>query len=325
MNRLSSSYPVIIGILLTILVASSATTTLLSNHIVYAHTFSENENALFLTLVKLIEAQALLAQNNFPSNPNLAQQNANNAISLLYQNDPVVNLTWASQISERNSRVAAQLAAALNSLKNATTTSTADVSSANDIKTNVDRINGLLAEAMSSRVPKETLTNATTRALVLANLANEVYFSYGRALGQSQSAMTSMAGMAMSVNEASSSPSMNTSSINMNNTGNNTGISPSVAMSSGSSGSNNNAIKNMTEYQTAQALAGIAKEVFNKDLKPIAPSTLKDANMEIENDLNQLKVAVDNKVPFTNILKIVHIQLHPTLITAYHLQLEHFH
>jgi hypothetical protein len=37
----------------------------------------------------------------------------------------------------------------------------------------------------------------------------------------------------------------------------------------------------MTEYHTAQALAGIAEEVFRKDLNPIAPSTLKAANKHL--------------------------------------------
>jgi len=80
----------------------------------------------------------------------------------------------------------------------------------------------------------------------------------------------------------------------------------------------------MTEYHTAQALAGIAEEVFRKDLNPIAPSTLKAANTEIQNDLNQLKTAIDNKAPFIDVMKIVHIEMHPTLITAYNLQLKSF-
>jgi hypothetical protein len=149
-------------------------------------------------LHKQIEAQVSLAQNNFPTNPKLTEQYTDNAINLLNQNDPVVNLTWASQISERNSRVANELTSALNSLKD-TSSSTTGADPTNDIKTKVDRINGLLGEAVSSRVPKEIVNNATTQALVLANLANEAYFSYGRALGESQSAMSNMAGMAMSV------------------------------------------------------------------------------------------------------------------------------
>lgn len=216
-----------------------------SNRVAYAHTFSENENALFLTLVHQIEAQTMLAQNNFPTNSKLAEQYANNAINLLNQNDPVVNSTWTSQISERNSRVAYQLTSALNSLKDATVSTTA-ADSGNNIKTTVKRINGLLGEAISSRIPKETLNNSTTQALVLANLANEVYFSYGRALGESPSTMSNMAGMAMAEKEASPSSTTNSSNMTMSSSG-------------------DNAIKNVTEYQTTQALASKTKEVFNNN------------------------------------------------------------
>ena len=74
------------------------------------------------------------------------------------------------QMTDSNSRAANQLISALNSLKSA-------ANSANDVKPQVDRINGLLGESISSRVTKETLNNSTTQALVLANLANEAYFS----------------------------------------------------------------------------------------------------------------------------------------------------
>jgi hypothetical protein len=156
------------------------------------------------------------------------------------------------------------------------------------------------------------VNNATTQALVLANLANEAYFSYGRALGESQSAMSNMAGMAMSVKEASPSPSMIM--------GNSTGMSSSMAMNTDSG---SNSIKNMTEYQIAQALAYKAQEVFNKNLNTTASApALKAANTEIENDLNHLKAAIDKKAPFMDLMKIVHIQPHPTLITDYNLQLK---
>jgi hypothetical protein len=320
----------VVGILIAILVTSIITS--LSNRIAYAHNFSESENALFLTLVHQIEAETLLVQNNFSTNPKLAEQHANNAMSLLNQDDPVVNLTWTSQISERNPRIANELTSALNSLKSATSinqskstsiTPTDTMSnSENNIKAKVDMINGLLGEAVSSRLTKEQLNNSTTQALDLANLANEVYFSYGRALGESPSTTSNMAGMAMSVKEASPSSPMSMSA-NMNMSTNN-----SVAMSSNmatTSSSSSNSVKNMTEYQTAQALASKAQEVFNKNLKTItSASALKAANTEIENDLNQLKATVDNKAPFMDVMKTVHIQLHPTLITAYNLQLKSF-
>ena len=54
-----------------------------------------------------------------------------------------------------------------------------------------------------------------------------------------------------------------------------------------------------------QVLVDIAKEVYDKNLKPMAPSTLKAADTEVENDLTQLKAAIDNKAPFTDIMKLV--------------------
>jgi hypothetical protein len=312
MNTLS----LLVGILMMTIVVTSITASL-PDHVAYAHTFSQNENALFLTLVHQIEAQMLLTEKNFHTNPKLAEQHASIAISLLNQNDPVVNLTWTSQISERNPRIAAELTSVLDSLRNAATsqsklnsTTTTSSDTANDIQTKVHRINGLLGEAVSSRVTKETLNNSTTQALVLANLLNEVYFSYGRAL-ESPSTMSNMAGIAISVKEASPL-NMSTNMI----TGN-TGMSSSMTMTS-------NTVKNITEYHSAQLLAGMAKEIFNKNLKPISSSELKAANAEVENDLTQLKAAIDNRAPFMDIKKIVHIQLHPILITAYNLQLKIF-
>lgn len=99
-------------------------------------------------------------------------------------------------------------------------------------------------------------------------------------------------------------------------------MSSSMAMNNSNSGNGNTAIKNITQYQTAQALAGIAKDIFSKNLKSTSPSTLKAANTDIENDLNQLKAAIDSKAPFMDVMKIVHIQLHPTFVTDYHLQLQ---
>jgi hypothetical protein len=44
-------------------------------------------------------------------------------------------------------------------------------------------------------------------------------------------------------------------------------------------------------------LAVQAQEVFNKNLKPIAPPNAAYTNAQIEKDLDQLKAAIDNKAP----------------------------
>jgi len=51
----------------------------------------------------------------------------------------------------------------------------------------------------------------------------------------------------------------------------------------------------MTAYQTAQSMATIAQQVFDKDLKPIAPANATNSNSNIANYLSQLKNAVNNK------------------------------
>ena len=133
-----------------------------------------------------------------------------------------------------------------------------------------------------------------------------------------------MAGMAI--------PGKGTSSMNMNmNMNNNMKTNDNATMSSKmtagamtTSGNNNNnaIIKNITEYQTAQSLAAKAQDILNKNLKPIAPPNAASANAQIEKDLNQLKTAIDNKAPFMDIMKIVHVQMHPLMITTYNLQLK---
>ena len=178
-------------------------TTSISNHAVYAHTFSHNENTLFITMVHQIEAQIQLAENNFPANVKLSQQHANIAIGILNQNDPIV---------KRNPMFASELTSALNSLKSADTTQSKPASTtvsaantSNDIKTKVSRIRDLLGEAVSIRISKEVLN----KALVLARLANLIYFIYGRALGETPAMMSTMAGMAMPNKGGSTNMNMN--------------------------------------------------------------------------------------------------------------------
>jgi hypothetical protein len=80
-------------------------------------------------------------------------------------------------------------------------------------------------------------------------------------------------------------------------------------------------IKNLTAYQTAESLAAVAQQVFDKNLKPIAPANATNYNSNIANYLVQLKNAVNNKSSFMNVMELVHGKLHPTLITAYNLRL----
>jgi hypothetical protein len=267
-----------------------------SNSVLYAHTFSENENALFLTMTDNIKAETQLVVRDFSNNTQQAQEHAKIASELLTQHDPVVNTTWTSEISERNPRVATDLLHSLNDLNNMVASSSS-LANSTSIQSKVTDIGNLLDEAVSVRISKDLIDNPKTQALALANLGNEIYNCYGNALGLPPRMIASMGGMNMSgMNPMSGPATMN---------------------------QNNPPIKNITAYETAQSLSTVAQQTFSRDLKPIAPANATSSTANIEKYADQLKNAVNNKASFMNIMELVHVKLHPTMIAAYNLTTGH--
>lgn len=280
------------------------------NAVLLAHTFSENENALFLTMINKIKAETQLVAHDFSNNTKQAQDHARIAEGLFTQKDPVVNTTWTSEILERNPRVTTDLLHYLNDLKT-TIASPSSNSNSNSVQSKVTNIGNLLDEAVSVRISKDLIDNPKTQALVLANLGNEIYTNYGNAFGLPPSTVANMGGMSM---PGMSMPSKG-SSMNMNtSTGNRMSGMNAINQSPGT-------IKNLTAYQTAESLAAVAQQVFDKNLKPIAPTNATNSNSNIANYLEQLKNAINDKSSFMNVMELVHVRLHPTLISAYKLGL----
>ncbi|HXX98629.1 MAG TPA: hypothetical protein VEL11_16125 [Candidatus Bathyarchaeia archaeon] len=286
---------------------------LFPNPVLLAHTFSENENALFLTLINKIKAESQLVAHDVSNNTEQAQDHAKAAEELFLQQDPVVNTTWTKEISERNPRVTADLLHSLNDLKT-TIASSPSNSNSTSVQSKVANIGNLLDEAISVRISKDLIDNPKTQALVVANFGNEIYNNYGAALGLPPSTVANMGGMSMagmSMPSKGSSMNMNASSGNgMSETAITNAMNQSPAT-----------IKNLTAYQTAESLAAVAQQVFEKNLKPIAPANATNYNSNIANYLDQLKNAVKDKSSFMNVMELVHGKLHPTLITAYNLRL----
>ena len=168
---------------------------------VYGHTFSQNENSLFLTRMDQMHSQLQLVQNllstnttsrdNSMNNTKFAQTHMMEAITLLSEKDPVSNFTWNQEIAERNQRVATDLTRGLSDLtafinQRASPEGNSKTASANESSSVQDKINhlgGILDEAISARVAKDIVNNSTNQALVLANIGNEIFYSYGQALG----------------------------------------------------------------------------------------------------------------------------------------------
>jgi hypothetical protein len=211
------------------------------------------------------------------------------------------------------------------------------------VKEIVNNINNILDKAVSVRVDKYDLANSTVHALVLADITEKAYNDYSYAYGikpvmfsgsSSPSSMmmnnmnsSSMSGMMMMTG---SSP--NTSS---NSTRGSTMKQLATANHDNNNGDSNRTVVNITAYQQAQGLATRALQIFNNDLKPTSlvtgsitsvsassastnTNTIADIS-KIENNLMHLKNAIDSKTSITDVMKIVHGEIHPALLTSYNL------
>src|SRR6478735_3545309 len=292
----------------------------------YGHTFSQNENSLFLTRVAQAHSQLNLIENlvlNGTSNTAATNNNSNNnsnnnaksvqahvmqTIALLNEKDPVNNFTWSQEIAEKNQRVAKDLARELNDLKTSLSQDTPTTAINNKpslsnnssvIQDKIDKLGGLLDEAISARVNKDAVNNSTNQALVLANIGNEIFYSYGQALGFPYPKLANMVAT-MKLN------------VNSNNNSNNNNKIPAMA--------NKVNIANESQYQNAKAYVKQAQEIVSKYLKSPA-SNNKNAAPDIQLQLNkvisQLKMTIDNKGSFSTVMHLIHIQLHPRLIANY--------
>jgi hypothetical protein len=81
---------------------------------------------------------------------------------------------------------------------------------------------------------------------------------------------------------------------------------------------------NMSDYQSAQALATKASEIFNTELKPTTMSNNKNVTgfvTNLENGLTQLNDSIAKKASPVDLMTIVHTQIHPNLLESFNLEL----
>jgi hypothetical protein len=336
MSLLLLSKIIIITIIMTATIGISSSIIINSNPLAYAHNFAPSVSASFLTKINQIKVESQLVESNLLSNTSLAKQHAEIA-SQLFENSTKNDLYYNAEGNNGLAkRVSEDISLALNNLQKAmasiskqsqpllpqTQTSGTVIKQITEM---VNNINDILDKAVSVRIDKYDLTNSTVHALVLADIAEKAYNDYSYAFGikpvnfsatnaastKGSSSMMNMMGMGMMM----SSP--NVSSNNSSNGSNTTSNSHSTM-------TNNNTLVNATDYERAQALAIKAEEIFNNDLKPISSATnASSAISKIENDVIHLKHEIDNKAPVMDIMKIVHIDIHPTLLTVYNLKLKY--
>ena len=289
------------------------------SHLVYAHTFSTSESAEFLSLTDQIRAETALVTINLENNnATLAQAHAEKASSLLDNNT-------LSEVRERNNRIANSLETGLEQLVGNVTSPLTSASPEQmpqdriqSINQTVMSLNDIMAEAVTARVESEQQNNATTWAMVLADLANVVLGDYGNATGSSFD-LTDISNIAQA-NATSSTSNMTTTTIVdtaayqsaqylVNNTilqlFNDT-LKPLTMSSNGTSSDNNNA--------TTMTQGG-------QDTSPAAGNMTTDID-QLEANLLQLKDDINGKATPNEVMMTAQLNIHPLLMQSYGLTIE---
>jgi hypothetical protein len=291
-----------------------------NTHVLFGHNFSPDESASFLALVNTIKAEAQLVRQNIASNNmSLASDHTNRALALMTDD---VN----KEIAERNQRLSDDLNSDLASLKASTEPTSGNNTTSNiDADILVDDINGILDEIVTARIDPDQLNNSTIQVLAAVELLDRVLRNYGDAFVVEYD-MTNMSMMTMDGNN--------------NNIGNNgrnvTANMHSMSTMNMGGGDDNMSMEdmpksdgklvNMTDYQTAQALAMKVQELFDDQ---IMTNSLSKGSESVDQSINntstalkELVTSIDAKSSPMDIMTIVHTKIHPNLMTAFGLQLE---
>ena len=152
------------------------------NQPAYAHTFTGDESASFLSVIRILLAENNLVQTNLASNPTLAQEHAKAVVNIVNGNHTFGILP--DEVSENNKRVASDIIKGANALQAAVNSKTAPTPA--DIGAKINYLNGVLQEAVTVRVPKTHVNNSTINAQVTRDLVNETLIQYGYAFGISK-------------------------------------------------------------------------------------------------------------------------------------------
>jgi hypothetical protein len=310
-----------------------------ASYLAYAHTFSTSESAEFLSLVDQIRAETALVTVNLENNSaTLAQAHAEKASILL-------NNSTLDEIREVNNRIADNLETGLEQLEENVTSLASGMQGQQQvpqdriqiINDTVTSLNDILAEAVTVRVESEQQNNATTWAMVLADLTNVVLSNYGNATGAAFD-LTDM------TNLAETKEGAHTASEGMNN-------HTTLGNTTASNVTTNTIIVDEAAYQTAQYLASnTVSQLFNDMLKPLTITTAgangitgnnsdngatvqqeqldndtlstTDNNAtagieELEMSLLQLRDYVNSKASPREVMAIPHLEIHPMLIQLY--------
>jgi len=286
-----------------------------SHNIAYAHTFSGDESASFLTLIEEISTGSHLIEKSLINNATLAQRIAEHISQLVTPED-------LEEISEKNKLVANSLNESLSDLENSFNFTNKIVPS--EIKQKIKNLDDILGEVVSVRIENEQLTNNTVNALVLNDLIGKALQSYSKAL-DIKADVHSEEHEGEHAEEKDGQDIEDHKPVNIS-PGSNSVVNIAIIDSAKNQDTSNENITkvkivNQLEYQIAQALFNKSIEKFN-ELKPFVPSNVSNLSRILESSLAKLKNAVDNKESFEVIDDIIDGQVTPHLESIFKIKIE---
>lgn len=316
---------------------------------VYGHLFTSNETATFVGILDQVQAELELVVTNLENNNlSLAQSHAIKAASLL---TPKIMI----EITEDNPRLTSDLRRAVSQLQNMSSPSESQLKSVsqlvNDLNKRLDQdaivriaqlqptssnfLEGALKSLGSifggSNTNEERDEDTKLQAIAFANVIDGMLINYGKAYRVGFD-MTNMSNMVMIGNNSSASSMVMSNPVTGNNSG---AINMNLNMNSMNSSFNNMtghagemntgySLVNVSDYQSAQALATKAFEVFSAKLKHTTMTNNKNVTgfvTNLENGLTQLNDSIAKKASPLDVMMIVHTQIHPSLLEGFNLQL----
>ncbi|HXX06216.1 MAG TPA: hypothetical protein VEJ68_05265 [Candidatus Bathyarchaeia archaeon] len=261
----------------------------LSEHPALAHNFVQNSNADLIAKIQEFKVETNLIANNI-SNNTLAQWHVSKSQEYIGSND-------IGTLAQKDPTLSNNLSTAIDELYSLAGQPNADPATASQKASSLSQI---LDQVESEEISTADQNNATIQSLALVNVVNQALKDYGDAIGSTVD-LTNMSNM----NMGSSSGNMQGMS-GMQSSGNMQGMSSTTIVNDG-------------DYQSAQALTNTAQVMFN-NLKSISPTSSSPYLDKIDSALTSLKQAIDSKESGDDVMMIVHMQIHPNLISAFNIQ-----
>jgi hypothetical protein len=264
---------------------------------IYAHTFSTNESVIFLALVDKLKTQAQLIEQFLLENDYDSAINHVQLLKQLYNNDT------NKEVQEENKRVANEISLSIKKFSM--------IDPKNITKAQLDKIvldfESILDEAITVRIADDILNNSTTQDLRLSTLVNDVDINYANSFNVLPYNISSL-----SIGNTSSNHQqpqfMNLSAVNMDrHDQNHANISKEI--------------QNDTAYSTALGLSYTLSDLF-KEIQSKQTMNEPDKINQLNEGIAKLISTIELKKPYTEVVKVIHGVIQPSLQELYNLKLD---